>query len=122
MGRGPGVFSARVRANNETEPVVTSATDRANALAVDVLPFVFIAKNDMDESVGEEFAKTWSENTGGSGSIKLYLKEIVQLSTENLSSARWSARQTCASALAEAARSMCMCMPRSTTPSSYLNP
>jgi proteasome component ECM29 len=70
---------------------------------VDVLPFVFIAKNDTDESVSEGFGKTWADNTGGSGAIKLYLKEIVQLATANISSARWATRQTCALALAGAA-------------------
>ncbi|KAF8247482.1 ARM repeat-containing protein [Wilcoxina mikolae CBS 423.85] len=86
--------------------VYKHATDRANALAVDILPFIFIAKGDTDESVSEEFSKTWTENTGGSGAIKLYLKEIVQISTENLTSARWSTRQTCAFALAAAVISM----------------
>jgi proteasome component ECM29 len=90
-----------------------SATDRANALAVELLPFVFVAKSDTDESVSEEFGKTWSENTGGSGAVKLYLSEIVQLSTANLTSARWSTRQTCALALAEAAGSVCEFNPAS---------
>jgi len=86
---------------------VASATDRANELAVEILPFIFCAKNDTDESVSEEFSKTWTENTGGSGVVKLYLAEIVQLTTASISSARWSTRQTCAFALAEAAKSIC---------------
>lgn len=86
--------------------VYRHATDRANGLAVDILPLIFVAKNDTDASVAEEFSKTWTENTGGSGAIKLYLKEIVKAATENLGSARWSTRQTCAFALAEAGKGM----------------
>lgn len=72
-------------------------------MAVDFLPFVFVAKNDTDKDVAKEFSITWDENTGGSGAIKLYLKEIIQLAIANISSARWSAKQTSAFALADAA-------------------
>lgn len=79
------------------------ATDRASALASSTLPFVFIAKFDRNKEVREEFVHTWGENTGGSGAVKLYLKEIVELAMKGLGSQRWDAKQTCAVALAEAA-------------------
>lgn len=72
-------------------------------MAVDFLPFIFVGKNDIDKAVAEEFALTWNDNTGGSGAIKLYLAEIVRLAMENIKSARWSAKQTSAFALADAA-------------------
>jgi proteasome component ECM29 len=75
-------------------------------MAADFLPFIFVAKNDIDKAVSEEFALTWNDNTGGSGAIKLYLKEIVRLAMANISSARWSAKQTSAFALADAATSI----------------
>jgi proteasome component ECM29 len=62
----------------------------------------------MDAPVAEEFSKTWSDNTGGSGAVKLYLNEIVQLSKDNISSARWATKQTCSLALAEAAKALGM--------------
>ncbi|KAI5783555.1 proteasome stabiliser-domain-containing protein [Geopyxis carbonaria] len=86
--------------------VFKHATDRANNLAIDLLPFVFIGKSDIDESVAEEFSHTWTENTGGTGAIKLYLKEIVGLAMVHIASPRWSAKQTCAFALADAAKSI----------------
>jgi proteasome component ECM29 len=78
------------------------ATDRFNALAADFLPFVFLAKHDLDEHVKEQFEKTWSENVGGSRAVLLYLKEINDLSIERLESPKWAIKHTAALTIAEA--------------------
>lgn len=83
-----------------------SATDRFNALAVDVLPFLFVGKHDPEKSVNDAFGKAWSENTGGTGAIKLYLVEIVDMTKTHLASQRWAIKQTAALSLADACKSI----------------
>ena len=77
------------------------ATDRFNALAGDILPFVFIAKHDPYERAKTPFQETWNENVGGSRAVLLYLKEITALASEHLDSARWSLKHTSAFAVAD---------------------
>lgn len=83
-----------------------SATDRFNALSVDVLPFLFVGKHDPESSVNEAFGKAWSENTGGTGAIKLSLVEIVDMTKTHLASQRWAIKQTAALSLADACKSI----------------
>ena len=77
------------------------ATDRFNSLAGDILPFVFIAKHDTSDRAKTLFEATWSENVGGSRAVLLYLKEIVDLASQHLDSARWSVKHTSAFAVAD---------------------
>ncbi|KAK6528871.1 proteasome component M29 [Orbilia ellipsospora] len=77
------------------------ASDRFQALASDILPFAFVAKHDPEESVAEEYSKCWSDNTGGSGAVKLYLPEIAALAGSHLDSARWTIKQTAALTIAD---------------------
>ena len=77
------------------------ATDRFNSLAGGILPFVFIAKHDTSDRAKMLFEDTWSENVGGSRAVLLYLKEIVDLASQNLESARWSIKHTSAFAVAD---------------------
>ena len=77
------------------------ATDRFNSLAGEILPFVFIAKHDISDRVKTLFEDTWSENVGGSRAVLLYLKEIVDLASQHLDSARWSIKHTSAFAVAD---------------------
>jgi proteasome component ECM29 len=67
------------------------------------MPFVYIAKRDLTASIAENFEKSWSEN-GSSGSVRLYLPEIVKLIEKYLPSQRWSVRQSAALALAESVK------------------
>jgi len=83
-----------------------SATDRFNSLAVDILPFIFVGKHDPHTPVAEIFAKAWTENTGGTGAVKLYLGEIIPLAQTHLSSPRWALKQTAALSLADACKSI----------------
>ncbi|TGZ79375.1 ARM repeat-containing protein [Ascodesmis nigricans] len=97
-----GEEKERIAAATVIAAVWKRATDRAAALASETLPFVFIAKADRDAEVAKEFEAIWTENTGGVGAVKLYLKEIIEIATEHLGSQRWGIKQTCALALANA--------------------
>ena len=77
------------------------ATDRFNSLAGDILPFVFVAKHDISGRAKSLFEDTWSENVGGSRAVLLHLKEIVDLASQHLESARWSIKHTSAFAIAD---------------------
>lgn len=78
------------------------AADKFQNLASAILPFVFIAKHDSEKSVEEQFALVWSDNTGGSGAIRLYIKEILELAGSHMSSQQWIIRQVCAQSVADA--------------------
>lgn len=77
------------------------ATDRFNSLAGDILPFVFVAKHDTSDRAKTLFEDTWNENVGGSRAVLLYLKEIIDLASQYLDSARWSIKHTSAFAVAD---------------------
>ena len=95
----------RVIAGDIVYAVSKYATDRFNSLASDILPFVFIAKHDTFDRAKSLFEDTWSENVGGSRTVLLYLKEIVNLASQYLDSARWSIKHTSAFATADAVTS-----------------
>lgn len=79
------------------------ASDKFNKLSSAFLPFIYIAKHDSEKTVKELFNVAWTDNTGGSGAIRLYLKEIINLASSHLSSQQWGIRQVSAAAVANAA-------------------
>lgn len=81
------------------------ATDRFNSIAIEVLPFVFVAKHDIYDRAKSLFSDCWTENVGGSRAVLLYLKEILQSASRNLDSTRWSIKHTSAYAIADAVTS-----------------
>ncbi|KAL8717987.1 MAG: hypothetical protein Q9225_004830 [Loekoesia sp. 1 TL-2023] len=78
------------------------ATDRFNALAAEILPFVFFAKHDSYERAKTVFQDTWNETVGGSRVVLLYMREIIQLALQYLNSPRWSLKHTAAFTVADA--------------------
>ena len=96
----------RVIAGDVIHATSKHATDRFNGLATEVLPFVFIAKHDQHEPAQVLFKNTWNENVGGSRTVLLYLKEIIDLSSKHLESPRWSIKHTSAYAIAECISSL----------------
>ncbi|KAL2828660.1 proteasome stabiliser-domain-containing protein [Aspergillus cavernicola] len=82
------------------------SNDRFMAFASTALPFVFVAKHDLDEHVREVFEKTWQDNVGGNRAVSLYIKEITDLVRDNLDSARWAIKHTAALAIADAIMSL----------------
>ncbi|KAL8803214.1 MAG: hypothetical protein Q9182_003315 [Xanthomendoza sp. 2 TL-2023] len=77
------------------------ATDRFGALAAEILPFVFLAKQDAYEGARTPFQNTWNETVGGSRTVLLYMQEIVQLAKQYLESPRWALKHTAAFTVAE---------------------
>jgi proteasome component ECM29 len=84
------------------EAISRNASSAFTAIASSILPFVFIAKHDPIEAIREPFVETWSENTGGAGAIKLYIREIMNLIASRLEDPQWRIKQVSASALADA--------------------
>ncbi|KAI9373321.1 proteasome stabiliser-domain-containing protein [Aspergillus egyptiacus] len=82
------------------------SNDRFMAFASTGLPFVFVAKHDLDEHVRELFDRTWQDNVGGNRTVSLYIREITDLVRENLESARWAIKHTAALAIADAITSL----------------
>jgi len=60
------------------------------------------SKARSEESVREPFVETWSENTGGTGAIKLYIREIMTLVALRLENPQWRVKQVAGLALADA--------------------
>jgi proteasome component ECM29 len=84
------------------EAISRNASNAFTAIASSILPFVFFAKHDPVESVREPFIETWSENTGGPGAIKLYIREIMALIARHLENPQWRVKQVSALALGDA--------------------
>ena len=91
----------RVIAGDIVYAVSKHATDRFKSIAGEILPFVFVAKHDIHDRVKSLFRDTWSENVGGSRAVLLYLKEIIEIASQHLESARWSIKHTSAFAIAD---------------------
>ncbi|OOF96967.1 hypothetical protein ASPCADRAFT_205719 [Aspergillus carbonarius ITEM 5010] len=82
------------------------SNDRFMASATTALPFIFVSKSDLDEHVREVFEKTWQDNVGGNRTVSLYIREITDLVSNNLDSARWAIKHTAALGLARAIMSL----------------
>lgn len=90
------------------EAISRHASSAFTAIASSILPFVFLAKHDPVESVREPFMETWSENTGGAGAIKLYIREIVILVAGHLEDPQWRVKQVSALTFADACEAIGM--------------
>ena len=82
--------------------VAKYATDRFSALAVEIIPFVFIAKHDSDQRTKGLYNDAWNESVGGSRVVSLYLLEICSMTLPYLGSPRWSVKHTSARAISDA--------------------
>lgn len=96
---------SRVASGDIVHAFSKHASDRFNTLAVELLPFVFVAKHDSHEHVKEQFQTTWDSHVGGPRAVLLYLKDIVTLAQEHLDSPRWVLKHTAARAIADAVMS-----------------
>ena len=92
----------RIMSGIAIETISRNASSAFTAIASSILPFVFLAKHDPVESVREPFTETWSENTGGAGAIKLYIREIMTLLSGRLEDPQWRVKQVAALTLADA--------------------
>lgn len=78
------------------------ASDKFSGLESEFLPCVYVAKHDNDEVVSKNFERVWSDNTGGSGAVRLHLKEILTLVDLHLKSRKWNIREVSAKSIADA--------------------
>jgi proteasome component ECM29 len=92
----------RIMSGVAIETISRNASNAFTAIASSTLPFVFLAKHDPVEAIREPFTETWSENTGGAGAIKLYIREIMALLAGHLEDPRWRVKQVSALALGDA--------------------
>lgn len=94
---------SRVISGEAVRAVGKHATDRFASLASAFLPLVFIARHDEDLQVRKLYQEVWDDNTGGPRAASLYLREIVMLAEENLTSKRWILKHAAALSIAEVA-------------------
>lgn len=83
-----------------------NANDKFQDFGSLFLPLCFLAMHDQVESDRVHFRAVWDNNTGSTGAMKLYQKEIITLAEQYLTSPAWRMRQMAASALAELAKSV----------------
>lgn len=87
--------------------VCKHASDRFNALAASILPFVYFGMHDPHATVKELFRNTWSDSVGGSRAVILYLQEILALAGDHLDSPQWTLKHTAARTVSDAALAAC---------------
>lgn len=66
-------------------------------VAAILMPVVFIASNDTDERLCKLYSNIWAENsTSGSGTVKVYLGELVHILSTHVRSSDFTIRKICA--------------------------
>lgn len=85
-----------------------NANDRFHDLGNIFLPLCFLAMHDPEEGNRTHFKAVWDNNTGSTGAVKLYQKEIISLAEQYLSSPVWRMRQIAANSLAQLATSVAL--------------
>ncbi|CCH61201.1 hypothetical protein TBLA_0E01420 [Henningerozyma blattae CBS 6284] len=71
------------------------------------MPILFVGSSDSDKEVCELFNTVWTEaSSSGSGTVKLYLDEILELLSKNIGSQDFNHRKTCAKAVTKLCQSM----------------
>ncbi|KAI9655639.1 MAG: proteasome component M29 [Alyxoria varia] len=97
---------ARIVSADIVHSIAKSATDRFNSFGAEFLPFVFLGRHDDDAKVKKEFHETWDETTGGQRAVTLYLKEIVGLCQQHISSRRWTMKHAAALSISDAVNAL----------------
>ncbi|CAH2354241.1 proteasome component Ecm29p [[Candida] railenensis] len=92
----------RIVSSIASESVAKYSKDKFESIASSFLPLAFIGKHDSIEVVKRNFDREWIENTSGNSSIKLYMKEIIELSSSYLNNSRsYEVRQILAKTIAD---------------------
>lgn len=82
------------------EAVLKYAPSQFEDVSTIFMPLLFIASNDVDKPISALFGKIWTEaSMSGSGTVKLYIEEIMNLLGKQLSSNDFSTRKTCGKAI-----------------------
>ncbi|CAB4480178.1 ARM repeat-containing protein [Rhizophagus irregularis] len=83
------------------------ASDELKRIYVEVLPLTYYGKHDSDSSIKSVWDDVWEDNTAGSmGTIKLYLSELISLSSALLKSPSWPTKRQAALTIADVAKSI----------------
>ena len=98
--------SHRVVSAETVHAISKVSNDVFMRFATAFLPFAFIGKQDELDEAKSRFGKTWKDNVGGSRAVTLYLSEIVEMISSNISSTRWAIKHACCLAVADLVASM----------------
>jgi proteasome component ECM29 len=92
----------RLLAGDMIRAISLHATDRFTSLSASLLPFIYLAKHDADESVRKLFTETWDDHVAGPRTVSLYLSEILALADTHMESRQWAIKHTAAKTVASA--------------------
>lgn len=82
------------------ESILKYAPSQFEGIASSFMPLIFIASNDIDGANAKIFESIWTEASAtGSGTIKLYLREILDILSSNINSNDFNMRRTCGKAI-----------------------
>lgn len=78
------------------ESIIKYAPAKFESIASSFMPLIFVASNDTDEANAKLYGDIWTEvSTTGSGTVKLYLKEILEILAANIKSTDFNMRRMC---------------------------
>ncbi|SMN20457.1 similar to Saccharomyces cerevisiae YHL030W ECM29 Scaffold protein that assists in association of the proteasome core particle with the regulatory particle [Maudiozyma saulgeensis] len=82
------------------ESILDHASSQFGNVANIFMPLIFVACNDVVKENAELFNKIWTDaSSTGSGTIKLYLDEILSILSKNIKSNNFDVRKTCAKSI-----------------------
>lgn len=82
------------------ESVLKYAPSEFENVASILMPLLFLASNDAEEQISSHCGNVWTEaSTRGSGTVMLYLDEILDLLNQHIGSNEFSVRKTCAKSI-----------------------
>ncbi|QLL30357.1 hypothetical protein HG536_0A01740 [Torulaspora globosa] len=91
-----GDTDSKVIVATAIESVLKHAPSEFENVASIIMPLLFLASNDADKEVSSHCENIWTEaSTQGSGSVMLYLDEILDLLNNHIESNDFSVRKTC---------------------------
>ncbi|OWM69124.1 hypothetical protein CDL15_Pgr025311 [Punica granatum] len=75
------------------------ALDVVSGYYAEILPVIFISRFEDEKNISNIFEELWEENTSGEQiTLQLYMKEIVALICESISSSSWASKKKSAQA------------------------
>ncbi|CAR23298.1 Ecm29p [Lachancea thermotolerans CBS 6340] len=108
--------SSRVIAGMAIMSMFKYSTEMFQNVESALLPLVFIGMHDSDD-VAETYTKIWNESTSSSsGTVNLYLEEIISLAAQRLKSNNFNIKITCAKSVCEACAQASVETPLNTIP------
>ncbi|KAF7850461.1 hypothetical protein BT93_L5473 [Corymbia citriodora subsp. variegata] len=81
---------------------LSTAPDVVSGYYAEILPVIFISRFEDDKNLSGIFEELWEENTSGDQiTLQLYMREIVSLIHNNISSSSWGSKKKAARAICE---------------------